>query len=323
VNKKFFAYGMLVLATIFWGISFPIIKAILYLQADQDPTWGTWFLSSLTLSYRFLIAAVILLVVTRFQYVRKLRWLDIEQGLGVGFFCGLGMYFQADGLNYTNASTSAFLTQTYAVFLPLIAALRFRKKPKPSLWISLGFVVSGVALLSNFDWQTFRLGRGELETIVGSLLFMGQILWLERPRYRSNDLSATSFWMFVVIAVLMGIVAIVSAPDPSALVLAYSQSSTVWLLVALTLFSTLGAFWLMNTYQPVISSAEAGIVYCFESVAASIFALFLPGVFSKAFGLNYPNETLTNSLMIGGVLILTGHLILAASQLSKKRAGRT
>ena len=81
----------------------------------------------------------------------------------------------------------------------------------------------------------------------------------------------------VSVAVLGGVIAAGGGArwtDLSALV-----TSVPWLAftLALTLFCTVGAFMLMNTWQPRITATEAGLVYCLEPLFASCLALFLPG----------------------------------------------
>ena len=43
------------------------------------------------------------------------------------------------------------------------------------LVVSCLMVILGVAVLAGVDWQLMKLGRGEWETLLGSLLFTGQI----------------------------------------------------------------------------------------------------------------------------------------------------
>ena len=66
----------------------------------------------------------------------------------------MGMIFQNDGLQYTSASTSAFLTQIYAILIPLWLALRRRRLPPAVVWVSCVLVLAGVA-----DPRAVRLGR--------------------------------------------------------------------------------------------------------------------------------------------------------------------
>ena len=46
--------------------------------------------------------------------------------------------------------------------------------------------------------KTDRLGRGELETLVASVFFMGQILWLERPEFTGNRMLPVTAVMFAI-----------------------------------------------------------------------------------------------------------------------------
>ena len=153
----------LILATLFWGISFPIMKAIGLIQQKLLPESSTWFVSANTMVGRFGAAALIMLAFSA-RTLRKSTWPEIWQGLGLGFFAGLGMLFQMDGLAYTSASSSAFLTQSYCLLLPIIVALRDRRRPSPLILFCSVLVIAGVAILAGVSWNKVRLGRGELET---------------------------------------------------------------------------------------------------------------------------------------------------------------
>src|SRR5690606_32280937 len=111
---------------------------------------------------------------------------ELKQGLALGLFAAAGMLFQSDGLQFTAASTSAFLTQFYAIMIPVYLALRTRRHPGAHVWLCCALVLAGVAILGRFDWQALRFGRGEWETLLSSVFFMGQILWLERAEFRGN-----------------------------------------------------------------------------------------------------------------------------------------
>ena len=90
--------------------------------------------------------------------------------------------------------------------------------------------------------------------------------------------------------------------------------------VMLTVFCTLGAFMLMIRWQPSITATEAGLIYCFEPVFASVMALYLPGVFSRWVGFDYPDETLTWQLLVGGGLITVANVLLQVKGTGKAKA---
>ena len=103
------------------------------------------------------------------------------------------MVLQNDALQFTPASTSAFLTQFYAILIPVYLAMARPLKPGAVVWMSCALVLVGVAILGNLNWRTLHFGRGEWETLAASMFFMGQILWLEkknsRPTVRRNSPS--------------------------------------------------------------------------------------------------------------------------------------
>ncbi len=85
------------------------------------------------------------------------------------------------------------------------------------------------------------------------------------------------------------------------------------LALALVLLCTVFNFLIMNEWQRCVSATEAGLIYCIEPVIATILSGFLPGWISRLAGVSYMNETLTWSLLVGGILIV-GATILVATE---------
>ncbi len=303
------AIGLLLLATALWGLSFPVMKSLGIEQQKLLPDASTWFFTSLGVMYRFGIAGVILALFA-FRDLKRISRLELEQGLGLAVFGASGILFQMDGLSYTAASTSAFLTQCYCVFIPLWVALVTRRWPKRKVVLCVALVVLGMAILADLDFRDLKLGRGEWETLIASLLFTGQILWLERPRYAANNPIRFSIVMFIGMAVLCVPVVWLTAPNAIACVQAYASPAACSFLATLVVVCTLGAYLLMNYWQPRVSATEAGLIYCVEPVIASALALFLPGLFSVWANISYANETLTARLLIGGGLITVANILL-------------
>jgi drug/metabolite transporter (DMT)-like permease len=220
------------------------------------------------------------------------------------------MLFQNDGLQYTAASTSAFLTQFYAILIPVWVAVRKRHNPGPLVWTCCALVLAGVALLGKFDWAELRFGRGEWETLLSSFFFMGQILTLERKDFSANRPLQITFVMFATEAVVFWILAAVTAPSASALLIPWMSPAWLGFTFVLTVLCTYGAFSLMNTWQPKITATEAGLIYCIEPIFGSSMALFLPALLSVWAGINYPNEFATWTLVVGGGLITLANVLL-------------
>ena len=303
------ALALLVVASVFWGLSFPLLKSVMFTNARLLPASGTWFITAQALWPRFALA---LLIVTGldFRALLTLTRSEWRQGLGLGLFSGTGLLFQIDGLQFTAASTSAFLTQLYAILIPGWLALRQRRNPGASVWLSAVLVLAGVAVLARLDWHDLRLGRGEAETLFSSVFFMGQVLWLERKEFAGNRVLSMTAAMFAVETTMFLVLALATAGRPGELLVPWGSGAWVGFTLALALACTFGAIFIMNTWQTKITATEAGLIYCLEPVFASLFVLFLPAWLAGWGGFVYPNETAGANLLIGGGLITAANVLI-------------
>jgi drug/metabolite transporter (DMT)-like permease len=300
---------MLVLCTLFWSLSFPTMKALIQTQQVILPQASSWFLSAICISWRFGLSALCI-ALWSWRSLRGLTRLEIEQGIGLGVFGAGGILLQMDGLVYTAASTSAFLTQCYAVLIPLWLGLVHRRWPNWTTAISCVVVMGGVAVLSGIDLSQMRPGRGELETVLAAFFFTGQILWLERPVYAETNPNRFSVIMFVTMALAVLPVGWATSPGLDEWIMAF-DAPVIWgFIFLLVTFSTLGGYMLMNHWQKYVPATQAGLIYCLEPLFASVLAMFLPALFSRAAAIQYPNEQITSSLALGGGLITAANLFL-------------
>jgi drug/metabolite transporter (DMT)-like permease len=300
---------MLLLTNLFWGLSFPLIKAIVFLHEQLVPGSGNWFITAMTLAPRFLLGAVFMLAISWPQTSRATA-AERKQGFVLGLSAAIGMVFQIDGMQFISASTSAFLTQLYAILIPLYVAARARRWPGWTVWVACGLVLAGVAVLAQFNLREFHIGRGELETLIASLFFMWQILTIERKEFAGNRVMPVTALMFTTEAVAFCVMAAATTPTPAALLTPWLSGPWLTFTVVLTVVCTIGAFTLMNRFQPAITATEAGLLYCTEPLFASTLALFLPAIFSTWAGFVYANETLTWRLLVGGGLITVANLLI-------------
>lgn len=298
---------MLILACALWGISFPLIKALDLEQNARLPGTSGVFLAVWLQMARFGLAALIMLpLIIRIRPTRR----ELRQGAWLAGWGGLGMALQAWGLGHTEASTSAFLTQAYCVILPLVACMKSRRLPSRKTLVATLLVVAGGAILSGIQPGNLKLGKGETATLAAAFVFTFQILTLENPRYAGNRGMAVTFCMSVFIAVLFLPVCLVLSPDPSLLVRAGASWQSFTLVLALACFCSVGAFGLMNSWQPHVPATEAGLIYTTEPLFAAGFAMFLPALLAVFIGQAYANESLTVSLLTGGTLILIANILM-------------
>jgi drug/metabolite transporter (DMT)-like permease len=289
-----------------WGLSFPVIKALgLHLSA-RAPGINTWFAAAATVVVRFGFGAAFL---AAWGLPRPTRS-EVAQGLSIGVFSAIGMLLQMDALNFSSASTSAFLTQGYILILPLVAAIAARALPPLKTMVCVLLSAVGLAVLSGFDWSGVHLGRGESETLLAACAFAVQISSLDARRYRGNRARVVTVLMFAAVALLLTPVALGTMRGVADLGLLFATPVALGFVFVLTVPCTIMAFSLMNRYQPEVSASEAGIIYGVEPLFASLCALFLPGIFASFSGIEYPNEVLTVRLLLGGGLLVCANVLL-------------
>jgi len=299
---------LLIVACALWAVSFPLVKVLHLEQSARLPEASSVFLSSWMQFARFGLGAVILLpfVVRRKRPTRN----EIHQGLVLALWGGAGMWLQADSLAYTDASISAFLTQAYCIFLPLWACLRSRRMPGKRVVSATLMVIVGGAILSGIRPDHLKLGRGEIETLCAAFFFTFQILALENPRFEGNRGTSVTFVMFLGIAVLFVPITAVVAPDMASCFTAGASIQSFVIIAFLALFCSVGAYLLMNIWQPRVSATEAGLIYTTEPVFTAIYVLFLPAMLAAFIGGNYANESLSASMLIGGSLVVGANALM-------------
>ena len=299
---------LLIIACALWALSFPLVKVLHLEQSARLPEASSVFLASWMQFARFGVGVLILLplVIGRKPPTRN----EIHQGLILALWGGAGMWLQADSLAYTEASTSAFLTQAYCIFLPLWASLRLRRKPGMRVVMATSMVMGGGAILSGISPGNLHLGRGEIETLCAAFLFTFQIIALENPRFEGNRGTSVTFIMFLSIAILFLPITAVVAPDMASCFTAGASFQSFAIITCLALFCSVGAYLLMNTWQPKVSATEAGLIYTTEPVFTGIYVLFLPAILGAFIGGLYPNESVSASMLVGGVLIFGANLMM-------------
>ncbi len=297
----------LILACALWGISFPLIKALDLEQSTRLPEASKVFLAVWLQMARFGLAALIMLP---FMLRSRPKRSELVQGAWLAMWGGFGMALQAWGLAYTEASTSAFLTQAYCVFLPLIACLRARRFPARKTIIATMLVLVGGAILSGMEPGSLRMGKGEAATLAAAFVFTFQILTLENPKYARNRGLVVTFAMSALIAVICLPVCLLLSSDPMLVIRAGSSLPSFVILLALALVCSVGAYGLMNSWQRKVPATEAGLIYTTEPMFTAAFVLFLPVMLGRFVGQSYPNESLTFSLLAGGALIVAANILM-------------
>ena len=306
------ARTLLIGATLLWGASFPLLRGLQLAQVEHGPRVAESVLACADVAVRFGAAALVLLPFFARDLFRvtALEW---SQALGLGALAGSGLYFQTLGLAWTDASISAFLTQLGTLIVPLIVAVRDRRRPSGRILIACVMVLAGTALLSPGLLTHFIFGPGEAITLFSAFFFACQIVWVERPMYANNRSGVVTLIMLGSISLIFFALYPLLGGNFRTGAQFFSTGPIDVLMLILVLFCTIFSFFIMNRWQRFVSAVEAGLIYCLEPVLATVFAAFVPGWISRFAGINYPNENLRSGLLLGGSLIL-GAALLARRQ---------
>lgn len=276
MSKPLLATAALIVVTMAWGSTFFVIKDALDGVTTPD-----------FLALRFTIAALTLVAVS-WRRLLRLSWRQWRTGLGLGAIYGVAQLVQTEGLRYTDASVSGFITGTYVIITPLLLWLVFRRSVSPRTWICVGLAAIGLAVLSLTGMASG--GLGELLTLAGAALYALHIVFLDRSTKRMDALSLTTLQL-IGVAVTCALVSLPQShgdlPDASA-----------WGAILYTAVVAGALTMLLQTWaQGHLSPTKVAFIMTLEPVFATAFAIMLGG------------ETLTGRLVVGGSLILAATVI--------------
>ncbi len=295
------------------------MKALGVEQSLLAPGTGSLSATLASLAARYGMAMLAVLAGARISPLRINRE-EWKHGAILAVFTGAGMALQVDGLNYTLASTGGFLIALYCVLVPLIAWMAGERRMTLILFACCLLVLAGLAVLTGYDPRKLGLGRGEWESLGAACMFAVQI-------YRVDRIPAGGADPMRVTAVLLGLVAIgsfaglaLTPGGPGALAAIHASPRAFLLTLALALFGTAAPFALMNRFQARVGSVAAGFIYCCEPLTTALGAFWLPQLLVRD-PADYPNESATPKLLLGGALILAANLLLTRDKGGKPPPG--
>lgn len=282
--QRWIADGLLLLATLIWGSTFPIVKEVI-VRVDPIALIGI----------RFFVASVTVTLIAAPQIVSVDRK-AVKAGVVIGFILFLGYVFQTIGLEHTTASKCGFITGLSVVLVPVFSAFLLGKSPDTPSLIGVGFATLGLALLSlNFSEATL-IQLGDFLSLVGAVAFGFHIVAVGKfaPLYDVRILVIMQLWTvaiaaFVMVGFRVFALGHVIRISPTGMDLAGIGFLGI-LATALTLF-------IQNIAQRFTSPTHVAIIFATEPVFAGMFGWWLLG------------ETLTGVQMIGAAMILVGMLV--------------
>ena len=290
--REYKAEAMLLVVTLTWGLSFPLVKILL---ADISPL--------MLVFVRFLITLVLFVII----YRREIEFRDFQSwkyGLILGVLLYIGYLFQTVGMIYTTAVKSAFITGINLIFIPFAQYLVLKLRPGLQNVAGAVLVMTGLFLFTGAYIGETNIG--DILTVFCAISFAIHIVYLSKFSVRLGFVPL-AFGQFAAMSVL-GLISTVlfEAPLFGEIRMNISLLSFTYLMFT-SVISTLLSLVLMVKYQPQTTPLRAGIIYNFEAVFASVFAYFLLG------------ETMTNNQLAAVVVMIAGLIISETAGLFGKR----
>lgn len=297
--KNYVGEIALISITIFWGVTFAIIKLAL---DDISPMFF--------ISIRFTLAAMILLPFL-WKPLFNSSFDTIIAGLFLGLLYFIGFATQTVGLYYTTATKSGFITGTFVIFIPILQMIIEKRAPSRGNIIGIVLVVIGLILLSS-KGITFldiisELGSnfnfGDFLTLICAVFYALYVVYIDiitkKFDYKPLIILQVVFtgaagFAFTFLFNQLGIEN-----------LRYSFNQTVLLVILYTaVFSSVLATAIQTKYQKTVTPTKAGIIFSLEPIFAALFAFLII------------NERVSSFGILGCIFIFTG--VLVSELLDKK-----
>ena len=259
---------LLLITTIFWGAGFVAQKL------------GAGHLGpNAIIVLRSIIAAVFLMLV---QAVRRRRVFDLRTWK-MGAICGISlfvpMFAQQKAFEFDiSPGVCAFLTANYMLLVPVIGVF-VRRKASKAEWFALFPALVGTYLICVTGEDSFKVGLGELWTLLCAFLFAVEILVVDRLA-PDCDTITLSIAMFASCAVLGA--PCLALPSEFPLLTAANLKAAIPAILFLGLGSSGIGYTLQNVAQGLHTPpALASIIMSLESVCGAVFGwLFFSDVMS-------------------------------------------
>lgn len=266
--QRQWAYFLLVMSTLFWGVTFVVTKVG---TADFSP--------ASFLAYRFLLAAVLMAALFP-RRLRRLRSADWSAGLLIGALLFVGTWVQAVGLRFTSASNAGFIAGLSLVFLPLFKYGLDRTPLRLKTLVSSAVALTGLASLSLKLPLQFNLGDALI--LLSAIIFAWQILLIGRHASREVfDPIAMTWVQLLGCGVLSAGYALVAEGG-----LSLPQQPSVWQAIVFTgILCTAFSYSCQNFTQQYLNEEQVALIFLLEPIFSCVAAiLFLKEPMSMALG---------------------------------------
>lgn len=264
MSRSLKAHILLVAITVIWGATFVVIKDAL---ADISPL--------LFNAVRMSLAAVVLAIVFH-REIPRLTAKAVAYGALIGGLLFLGNELQTDGLKYTTASKSAFLTGVSVVLVPVFLALFWKRGI--NRWgaagvamAALGLYLIAVPASSGGGLNLAGLNHGDLLTLGAAAVFAFHIIFVGHAAQAHRWQQITVVQVAVTAALM-----VVTVPLAPGTYVTWS-APVLWGIAITGLFSLALAFSVQAWAQQFTPPTNAALIFSLEPVFAWITSFIVLG----------------------------------------------
>lgn len=281
-------YAFVILASVFWGTSFPGTKLIL---GAVDPL----FITAARLGIGSLLGFAILAVLRRLDFGvmrRPIVW-------GLGFLNALAFDLQNTGLAYTTVSKTALLVNVNVVFIAILMVLVYQERVTSYKVAGITVGLGGVVVLATkLNPETLAGGQflGDVLVFLSGLAWSFYVVGTKKMVDRGGDYIALTTGILAATAILASVPLL-------AFRVATPSEGTAWAGIAYlglvpTFLPMLLYVYSMRTISPTISA----LLILLEVIVAGViaFAMF--------------RDPLDAFTLAGGAFILLGAYVVARGE---------
>jgi drug/metabolite transporter (DMT)-like permease len=297
-------YLYALLASLLFGLNGSTTKVIV--EAGLSPAQLTFF----RVTVIAVLAGALLLLTNRRAFRISRRQVAVMAVLGVAGVA-LIQWFYAVAISLLPVGIALMLEYSGVLLVALVARFVFKEKVKPRIWLAIGSVLVGMAVVAQI-WASTLSGVGVLAGVLAAICLAVYFLIGERQVASSSPL-AVAFWSMLFASAFWLVFSAWWQVEPQIL----SQSITLdgnleavsvplWLLLLWN--GVLGSFapYLLS-YMALgrLSATAAGIVSASEVIFAFAFAFLWLG------------ESLDGAQVAGVVLVLAGIAVAQTARVNK------
>ncbi|WP_307256516.1 DMT family transporter [Oikeobacillus pervagus] len=265
---------MMLMVTMLWGSSYIFMKMGLHSIEGFN-----------LVALRFLIASFLAGAI----FYKRFKHLDVKT-MKHGFLLGLLLFSAMSvvtiGIEFTSISNAGFLFSLTVVFVPLLLAIFFRKKPEQKVIWGVGLAIVGIALLTlNTE---LKINSGDFLIILGALFYAIHIIVTDKVAKHSDAIILGVLQLGV--AGTFGLVFSLLFEHPH-----FPNTTESWIaILALSILCSAVGFIGQTMAQKHTTPTHTGLIFSLEPVFAALFAFIFMG------------EVLSARGYLGALLVLLG-----------------